>query len=538
MPYENETLGALLSDPRIELISADAVRGWNLKKEPLWNKTLSQLRDECGFIGEIGCGIERLLHAAETGKWYYPLYSEEECAEDPACKGVNIVWFPSEASGADDRPFIFLVPGGGFVHVWSLTEGWPVAAQFNRLGYHVFILSYRVEAEESLLEKNMEDFARALRLIKENEECFHLRSDRYITCGFSAGGYLAALWNTAKGYPGYDLPKPQASFLIYPVISLKEGIRYVSSDPAFSIRLFGCPFEEAAGAEFEIPEHAEGFPPCAVFLAAEDELVDPENSRMLAAALEKLRIPVRLEIGPAGGHGFADGSGMCMAGWTERAVRWAESLDRPPCSYSFIWDMDGTLVDSYPAIVPAVQAVCREYGLDYSAGFIHEYVIRTSVGDLMKKIGRDHGLDPAVLVQRFNVFNDSRIEAITAMPHAEETLRFLAEAGHRNFVYTHRGASCRAILKQTGLEPYFTEVVTALDGFPRKPAPDAILYLMEKYALTPSHCFYVGDRSLDVEAANNAGIGSILYLEPESPITATGHETHVVADLLEICEIV
>ena len=89
-------------------------------------------------------------------------------------------------------------------------------------------------------------------------------------------------------------------------------------------------------------------------------------------------------------------------------------------------------------------------------------------------------------------------------------------------------------MTQTGLLPYFTEVVTALDRFPRKPNPAAILYLMEKYHLSPSASFYVGDRSLDVEAANNAGIGSILFLDPSSPIEATGHETYVVKDLLEI----
>ena len=90
------------------------------------------------------------------------------------------------------------------------------------------------------------------------------------------------------------------------------------------------------------------------------------------------------------------------------------------------------------------------------------------------------------------------------------------------------------ILKQTGLASCFTEVVTALSGFPRKPEPDGILYLTEKYRLDKKHCFYVGDRSLDVEAAINAGISSILYLDPASPGRATGKETYLVRDLLEI----
>ena len=326
MAYENETLGALLSDPHIAPIATEAIRNRNLKEEPLWNKTLDQIRSEHFFTSDIGRGMARLYKAADTGAWYYPLYTEKEWAEEPARKGTNIVWFPSDDPAADERPFIFLTPGGGFVNVWNLTEGWPIAEQFNRWGYHVFILTYQVDGAEKLLEKNMGDFARALGFIRENEGRFHVNGNRYITCGFSAGGYLVCLWNTKMGYSAYDFPKPQAVFPVYPVTSLKERIRYGSSDLASAIRLYGCSLEEAAQTPYEIPDHAEGFPPCAIFLAAGDELVNPENSRLLAAALDRLHIPCILEIGASGGHGFADGSGMCMAGWTKRAVSWYESI--------------------------------------------------------------------------------------------------------------------------------------------------------------------------------------------------------------------
>ncbi len=325
MALEQKTLGALLSDPRIAPVAADAVRGWDLTKEPLWDKTLAQLRAE-HFGGEIAQGLERLYHAADRGEWYFPLYDEAACAADPALRGVSLVWLPSGDPAAGDRPFILLVPGGGFVNVWNLTEGWPIAAQFNALGYHVFILTYRVEARERLLEKNMEDFARALRLIGGERTRFGLRDGRYLTCGFSAGGYLICLWNTPMGYAAHGLPKPEASFPIYPVVSIKPPIAYAAPDPATAKRLYGCSAGEAAAMDYEVAEHAEGFPPCAIFLAAGDELVSPENSKLLAAALRAQGIPCRLEIGPEGGHGFADGSGMCMAGWTERAVRWYEAL--------------------------------------------------------------------------------------------------------------------------------------------------------------------------------------------------------------------
>ena len=315
----------LLSDPRIKKIAPDAIRKWDLSKEPVWNMPLNEIKAQY-FSSNIEKGFDRLYAAAGSGEWYYPLYTEEECAADPAREGTNIVWFPSADTEADKRPFVLLVPGGGFVNVWNLTEGWPVAAQFNDVGYHVFILTYQVEGEKALLEKNMKDFARAFEIICTNAAEFHVQPERYITCGFSAGGYLVCLWNTGKGYAAYGLPKPVATFPVYPVTSLKEQIRYDGGEQTDAVRLYGCDLKTASETDYEIPEHAEGFPPSAIFVAAGDELVDPANSRMLAEALEKLNIPCRLETGAEGGHGFGDGTGMCMDGWIKRAVEWTENL--------------------------------------------------------------------------------------------------------------------------------------------------------------------------------------------------------------------
>ena len=205
---------------------------------------------------------------------------------------------------------------------------------------------------------------------------------------------------------------------------------------------------------------------------------------------------------------------------------------------AFIWDMDGTLVDSYPAIVPAAGETLALFGVKLAPEEIHREVIASSVGALLERVARERGLDAAAMKADFALRTDSRIGEIRSMPHAKDCLEALRRAGHRSFVYTHRGASCQAILRQNGLEGYFTEVVTALSGFPRKPKPDAILYLMEKYGLERDACFYVGDRSLDIEAAERAGIGSILLLDPDSPGASTGRERFLVRDLREIPEIV
>ena len=62
------------------------------------------------------------------------------------------------------------------------------------------------------------------------------------------------------------------------------------------------------------------------FVAAEDTLVDPAHSKRLAEGLKRAGIPCMIEIGPTGGHGFTDGTGMCMEGWPARALKWLETL--------------------------------------------------------------------------------------------------------------------------------------------------------------------------------------------------------------------
>ena len=199
----------------------------------------------------------------------------------------------------------------------------------NELGYHVFILTYQICVEAAAV-RAMDDIARAMEIIRSHKDRFRVDPDSYITCGFSAGGYIVCLWNTEKGYRSFGLPKPKACFPVYPVTSYRildaeEWDEGEDKDECAKSGV-GCTMKEACSGCFEIPLHTEGFPPTAVFVAAEDDLVDPAHSEKLAEALAGAGIPCRLEKGPTGGHGFADGTGMCMEGWPRRAIEWYEHL--------------------------------------------------------------------------------------------------------------------------------------------------------------------------------------------------------------------
>lgn len=323
---KNKTLKEILENPMIKEIAPNAISKWDLSKEEFYNWTLQEISDKMGWDC-LKSGFASLLKNAETGNYYFSLYSEEECLECQEKDKTNIVFFPSDDPAANEKPFILLIPGGGFVNVWNLTEGWPVAKIFNDLGYHVFILTYQVETEGAAV-KAMADINRALEIIAAHQEEFHVNPEAYITCGFSAGGYITCLWNTEKGYRAFKHSKPQACFPIYPVTSYRlldadewdEG----EDKDAFARAGLGVNMKEACNSCFEIPSHVEGFPKTAIFVAAEDELVDPMHSKLLAKSIEDAGIPCRLEIGPTGGHGFGNGIGMCMEGWPKRAIEWYE----------------------------------------------------------------------------------------------------------------------------------------------------------------------------------------------------------------------
>ena len=94
-------------------------------------------------------------------------------------------------------------------------------------------------------------------------------------------------------------------------------------------------------------------------------------------------------------------------------------------------------------------------------------------------------------------------------PGARRFLLSIRDHGGRNYLYTHRGESVFKALQQENFGELFCDMVTSLDGFPLKPAPDALLYLVQKHGLAIDDCVMVGDRMIDLMAGLNAGMHAI-----------------------------
>lgn len=186
---------------------------------------------------------------------------------------------------------------------------------------------------------------------------------------------------------------------------------------------------------------------------------------------------------------------------------------------AFIWDLDGTLIDSYEAIMEALEATYRAFDFqDWDKEAIHAYILKESVGQLLEKKAGETGTSLAQLKAFFNDEQTKRDDKIKLLPSSKEALAFADKEGIQQFMYTHKGASTQAVLENLGIKSYFTEILTGASGFERKPHPEGVYYLMDKYKLNPHDTYYIGDRKLDVEVAKNAGIRSINLTQESSPI--------------------
>jgi len=180
---------------------------------------------------------------------------------------------------------------------------------------------------------------------------------------------------------------------------------------------------------------------------------------------------------------------------------------------AFIWDLDGTLLDSYEVILSGIEETFAQFSIPYDKEQVREFILKYSVQDLLVQVAEERKLDVAVLNQVRAQSLAEKNAQVVLIPGAREVLSWADQVGIQQFVYTHKGDNALTILRDLGLESYFTEILTSQSGFARKPSPEAATYLLDKYQLDSEKTYYIGDRTLDVEFAQNSGIQSINFLE-------------------------
>lgn len=181
----------------------------------------------------------------------------------------------------------------------------------------------------------------------------------------------------------------------------------------------------------------------------------------------------------------------------------------------FIWDFDGTLFDSYPIIIATLRAAVQEYGYDCEPAEAMQLMLQ-NIGVAQNYYADKFSIPRDEFVEVYMRHHEKLNPQLLAKPMAdvEKVLAKICQTGRKNYIFTHRKCSTTAqYLEKYGLDHYFTEIVgPETPNFAYKPAPDSLLYLMDKYGMTAEDAVMVGDRDCDLGSARNAGIGTVHFV--------------------------
>lgn len=172
----------------------------------------------------------------------------------------------------------------------------------------------------------------------------------------------------------------------------------------------------------------------------------------------------------------------------------------------YIFDLDGTLLDSAADICGAVQQVLAATGCappvsyEYLKSYIGLHLI-----DLFQDVFPSHTAEQIdALVQHYRTVYPMRGHRHTRVyPGVKEALGTLG--GRKGTATTKGTPTTRAVLEQFELLGHFDHV-QGTDGFPCKPAPDVIVASMRALDAAPADCLMVGDSPADMEAGRRAGV--------------------------------
>lgn len=198
---------------------------------------------------------------------------------------------------------------------------------------------------------------------------------------------------------------------------------------------------------------------------------------------------------------------------------------------AFIWDLDGTLINSYDIILTSLEETFIFYNIPFDYEFAKKTIINESVVSFLKKISSDFDIPYEILKNYFSEKSKEKNDKVTLMEGALDILRWTEIKGIVNFIYTHKSDNALELIEKLGIREYFTEIVTSSNKFLRKPNPEGLNYLIDKYHLSLENTYYIGDRSLDVEVANNTGIISFNLTQPDSK---TNKNISKLTDIIEI----
>lgn len=209
---------------------------------------------------------------------------------------------------------------------------------------------------------------------------------------------------------------------------------------------------------------------------------------------------------------------------------------------NFIFDIDGTLIDTIDMYMPAMIDVLAQYGHPVAPDKVEQTkhdLFGITGQDALRLAGISEDEIPAIQQDWFKLAYQraDQVKVIEGIPEMLNTLANREDA--RIAIATSKLADeyQEYFVNKYDFAKLFKVAITSADTKKHKPAPDPILAAMDKMGADPATTVYVGDTINDMTAAHAAGakFAGALYssANPDS-IKDADFPLMKPADLLEI----
>jgi len=177
---------------------------------------------------------------------------------------------------------------------------------------------------------------------------------------------------------------------------------------------------------------------------------------------------------------------------------------------AYLFDCDGTIVDSMPLHYIAWKAALAEWNCEFPEKLFYSWGGKP-VDEIISTLNKMNGLNmPVEFVgkRKENLYYDL-LPRLKAIPEVVEHIE--AQHGHMLFAVVSGGRRSSVVrsLTTTNLLDKFETIVGAEDYTNSKPAPDAFLLAAAKLGVAPEDCLVFEDTDLGIEAATAAGMASV-----------------------------
>jgi len=206
---------------------------------------------------------------------------------------------------------------------------------------------------------------------------------------------------------------------------------------------------------------------------------------------------------------------------------------------AYLFDWDGTIARTLEVWLEVMREAFSRYSLS-----------ELSDDELVQAFGRwqpsarDYGVPAEDIVgfdQLVNDLSHAKVPYAPVYPAALETLEALKEQGKElALVTTDWQRNVNEKLAHNNLQGTFGTIISGDDVRSHKPDPQGILAALDQIGIEKDQAVMIGDSPHDLDAANNAGIDSVLFYPPSHQLfyelgdLQESQPTYIISDLHEL----